>query len=54
MPILTGTTKDKVTVTLDTELVKWLDKQVKNNEDIPTRSFLVNRSVREAKKRMDK
>lgn len=54
MPILTGITKDKITITLDFEILKWVDKQVKTNDDIPSRSYLISKSVRDAKKRMDK
>jgi len=54
MPILTGITKDKITITLDLELLKWVDNQVKSNDEIPNRSYLINKAVRDAMKRMEK
>jgi len=54
MPILTGIKKDRITISIDIELLKWVDKQVKSNDEIPSKSYLINKAVRDAKKRMEK
>lgn len=54
MTILSGVNKERLTVTLDIELINWVDKKVKNNDNIPSRSFLINQCIRDTKKRMDK
>jgi len=53
MPKVTGITKDKITITLDSDIVKWLDKLIKKRK-APSRSYIINESVKEAKKEMDK
>jgi len=53
MPILTGIKKDRITISIDIELLKWVDKQVKSNDETPSRSYLINKAVRDAMKRID-